>query len=30
MEDISAGDADLHYGSNIALPTGHRFQVTAN
>jgi hypothetical protein len=29
MEDISAGEADLHYGNNIALPTGHRFLVTA-
>jgi hypothetical protein len=30
MEDISLGRADLHYGNNIALPTGHHFRVTAS
>jgi hypothetical protein len=27
MEDITVGDADLHYGNNIALPARHRFVV---
>jgi hypothetical protein len=28
MEGIGAGTADLHYGNNVPMPTGHRFTVT--
>ena len=27
MQGVTGGPADLHYGNNVSLPAGHRFQV---